>query len=439
LAGTGNPTKEPIMPRHAIRSLVLLALLTALAGCSSDSDNTRGDDASTPSEGLTLLGNDDIQAISYSGHRLVPRSVENTPSVEQTKEDLRIMAAMGIKLLRTYNTTIFPHSERILQAIHELKQEDPGFEMFVMLGAWMQCVGAFSPEADHATEDAPFNEREIEAAIRLTAEYPDIVKIIAVGNESMVTWQGHFVPSSAILRWVKHLQEARDRGDIPAGTLITTSENWAALGGEESYRNDDLAELVSRMDFLSLHTYAFHDTYYNPAMQWGPLPDEVDLPVTEQIDRGIARAIELQEGQVQAVRDYLASLGLEKEIHIGETGWASLDNSHYGPDGTHAAHEYIAGLFHAAAREWTRESGMTCFYFQAFDEPWKSDGTAGSEGHFGLITVDGKVKSALWDLVDAGIFEGLSRGGQPIVKTHGGDEAALTEGLEAPVHLKFQP
>jgi exo-beta-1,3-glucanase (GH17 family) len=423
------------MHHYIRRPLLLLVILTLLGGCSPDPQRNEV----PPSEGRSLLGNDDIQAIAYSGHRKIPRSVENTPTLEETKEDLRILAAMGIKLLRTYNTTIFPHSERILQAIRELKQDDPGFEMHVMLGAWIQCVNAYTENADHAIEDASFNQREIDAAIRLASEYPDIVRIVAVGNESMVTWQGHFVPAAAVLRWVTYLQEARDRGDLPAGTLITTSENWAALGGEASYRNEDLAELVSRMDFLSLHTYAFHDTYYNPALQWAPLPEEADLPVVDQIDRAIERAVQLQKDQLQAVRDYLASLGLEKDIHIGETGWASLDNSFYGDEGTRAADEYVAGLFHAAVRKWTREEGLTCFYFEAFDEPWKSDGTAGSEGHFGLITVDGQAKYALWDLVDAGAFAGLSRGGRPIEKTHSGDEAILLETLRPPVHLKFQP
>ena len=36
----------------------------------------------------------------------------------------------------------------------------------------------------------------------MAAKYPDIVKIIAVGNEAMVTWQGHFVSSEIILKWV---------------------------------------------------------------------------------------------------------------------------------------------------------------------------------------------------------------------------------------------
>jgi len=427
------------MLRHANSSVLLLLLLVTFGACASGPDTAADEDVFLLSEGRELLGNRDIKAVSYSGHRKVPRSVENTPSVAETKEDLRIMAAMDIKLLRTYNTTIFPHSERILQAIRELKQEDPGFEMYVMLGAWMQCVGAFTDEADHTVEDADFNQGEIEAAIRLAAEYSDIVKIIAVGNESMVTWQGHFVPSSVVLRWVKRLQEAREAGEIPAGTRITTSENWAALGGEESYRNDDLAELVERMDFLSLHTYAFHDTYYNPALQWAPGRDEVELPPTVIVDQAIERAIALQESQVQAVRDYLASLGLAKEIHIGETGWASLDDSHYGPDGTRAADEYIAGRFHAAARRWTRQNGMTCFYFQAFDEPWKSDGTDGSEGHFGLITVDGQAKFAIWDQVDADAFDGLTRGGNPIVKTHDGNAQVLLDELQMPVHLKFEP
>ena len=61
------------------------------------------------------------------------------------------------------------------------------------------------------------------------------------------------------------------------------------------------------------------------------------------------------------------------------------------------------------------------------------------KGHFGLFTVDGQAKYALWDLVDSGAFEGLSRGGRPIVKTHGGDEAVLLEDLSPLVHLKFQP
>lgn len=389
--------------------------------------------------GSDLLGNSEYPAISYSGHRKIPRSVENTPSIAETKEDMKILAAMGVKLLRTYNTQIFPHAERTLRAIRELKESDPDFEMYVMLGAWIQCENAYRENTNHRVEDAEFNQREIETAIRLASEYPEIVKIIAVGNEAMVDWQAHYVPASAILGWVEVLREARADGSIPKNTLITTSDNWAALGGEERYRNRDLDELMRKMDFVSLHTYAFHDTYYNPALRWAPLASETNLSATQQIDSSVARAIDLQQDQLQAVRDYLQQIGVEKEIHIGETGWASLDNSHYGMEGSRAAHEYTAKVFYDACMKWTRENNLTCFYFEAFDEPWKSEGTSGSEGHFGLLTVDGKAKQALWRLVDEGAFNGLTRGGNPITKTHAGDPTEIMETLPTPRHEKFKP
>ena len=77
-------------------------------------------------------------------------------------------------------------------------------------------------------------------------------------------------------------------------------------------------------------------------------------------------------------------------------------------------------------REWTNSAGISCFYFEAFDEPWKdAHNSKGSENHFGLITVDGKAKYPLWDLVDQGIFDGLTRDGNPITKTYEGNRDLL--------------
>lgn len=420
--------------------VVVLCLALFLSSCAKEKTEPTADDCfpnTTLENGQTLLGNNNYPAIAYSGHRKTVRSVENTPDIKETKEDLLILSAMGVKVLRTYNTTIFPHSKRILQAIQELKAESPGFEMYVMLGAWIQCKDAFLDGVDHSVEDEEKNQREIEEAIHLASKYPDVVKIIAVGNEAMVTWQAHFVPAATILRWVKVLKEARADGRIPRNTLVTTSDNWAALGGEESYHGPDLVELLKQIDFLSLHTYAFHDSYYNNNLQWAPLPEETDLPNVDQAANAIQRSIALQENQYDAVKHYLQEIGIEKDIHIGETGWASLDNSHYGDEGTCAASEYNAKLFYDAIMQWTREKNLTCFFFEAFDEPWKSNGTAGSEGHFGLFTVDGQAKYALWGLVDSGALEGLSRGGSPVAKTHGGIVSALQDKLKSPRDLKF--
>ena len=77
--------------------------------------------------------------------------------------------------------------------------------------------------------------------------------------------------------------------------------------------------------------------------------------------------------------------------------------------------------------------GISCFYFEGFDEPWKdAQNPEGSENHFGLINLKGQAKYALWDLVDKGIFEGLTRDGKPITKTYNGNIDVLIKDISIP-------
>ena len=76
---------------------------------------------------------------------------------------------------------------------------------------------------------------------------------------------------------------------------------------------------------------------------------------------------------------------------------------------------------------------MSCFYFEAFNENWKDDkNPKGSENFFGLFTIDGQAKYALWDLVDNGNFKGLTRGGNAVGKTYNGNKAALMKDVKLP-------
>ena len=378
-----------------------------------------------------ILGNPDYLAISYGGYRENSRDVQ--PTVEQLKEDMKILAAMGIKILRTYNTGL-PHASNVLKAISQLQKEDPGFEMYVMLGAWIDCKDAWTANPDHDGEDEEANAAEIARAVEMAKAHPGIVKIIAVGNEAMVKWAAsYYVQPGVILKWVNHLQNLKQSGELPADLWVTSSDNFASWGGGGTeYHVEDLEKLLRAVDYVSLHTYPMHDTHYNPDF-WGVSREEAKLPKREQIAAAMERAKDYAVTQYQNTADYIKSLGIEKPIHIGETGWASASNGHYGPAGSKATDEYKAALFYRHMRDWTAEAGMSCFYFEAFDEIWKdAQNPGGSENHFGLFTMDGQAKYALWELVDQGVFDGLTRGGNPISKTYAGDEAALLEEVLTP-------
>ena len=83
-----------------------------------------------------LLGNPEYHAISYGGYRQKSRDAQ--PTIPELKEDLKIMYAMGFRILRTYNVHL-AEAGNLLKAIKEMKTEDPEFEMYIMLGAWIDC------------------------------------------------------------------------------------------------------------------------------------------------------------------------------------------------------------------------------------------------------------------------------------------------------------
>lgn len=381
-----------------------------------------------------ILGNPEYQAISYGGYRERTRDVQ--PTIPQLKEDMKILYAMGIRVLRTYNVRL-AHASNVLKAISELKKEDPDFEMYVMLGAWIDCKNAWTDQPVNHNEESEHNAEEIERAIALVKQYPDIVKIVAVGNEAMVKWaEAYYVKPGVILKWVNYLQELKKKGELPKELWITSSDNFASWGGGNEYHVEDLNELIRTVDYLSIHTYPMHDTHYNPIF-WGIFGKEKEMDSLQKIDLAMNRAKNYAMSQYDSVAGYVKSLGVEKPIHIGETGWASHSNGHYGNSGSRATDEYKEAIFYNAMRDWTDKNKISCFCFEAFDEPWKdAQNPEGSENHFGLFTVEGKAKYVLWNLVDKDVFKGLKRGGNPIIKTYNGNKEALLVEVQLPPEKK---
>lgn len=378
-----------------------------------------------------ILGNPKYQGICYGGYRTNSRDIE--PNVSEVKEDLKILAAIDIKIIRTYNL----HREEIvnvLKAITELKKENPKFEMYVMLGVWIDCKNAWTEMAPIHNEESQRNTIEIQKAVELSNQYPEIIKIISVGNEAMVKWAtSYYVTPAIILKWVNHLQELKKSEQLPKNLWITSSDNYLSWGGgEEQYHTEDLNRLIKAVDYISLHSYPIHDERYFPEI-WGIKENEANLSDKMKIDAAMLRARDYAISQYNGVVKYMKSIGVDKPVHIGETGWTTIDNIYYGDKGSKAADEYKAAQYYKLMREWSNKEKITCFYFEAFDENWK-DGLnpEGYENHFGLFNLQNQVKFALWDKVDKGIFNGLTRNGKPITKTYNGDENALWQDVKVP-------
>ncbi|MFO7723288.1 MAG: hypothetical protein R6V49_08715 [Bacteroidales bacterium] len=409
----------------------LFLLLAAMVAISYACQHKRESDGigKTAAE---ILGNPDYPAICFGGYRETTLDIQ--PTVSQLKEDLKLLEAMGIKLLRTYKVYL-DEAANLLEAIRQLKEEDPDFEMYVMLGAWIDCKNAWTDLPERIrNEESERNAVEIQRAVALTQEYPDIVKIIAVGNEAMVHWAREYrVEPGIILKWVTYLQNLKKTNELPETLWITSSDNYASWGGGGSeYHSADLNALIEAVDFISMHTYPMHDTHYNPGF-WGVRDHEKDRSDFEKIDAAMLRARDYAISQYESVVSYVQNLGIKKPVHIGETGWATESNEHYGDEGSRATDEYKAARYYSHIRQWAYHSGVTCFYFEAFDEQWKDAANPlGSENHFGLINLQGEAKFALWPLVDAGIFQGLTRDGKTITKTYGGDLAAMMSHVSVP-------
>ncbi len=416
------------------KNLIMLLVICLFISCNFLENQMTNKKEITAEE---ILNNPDYLAISYGGYRHNTRDIQ--PTMDELKEDLKILSSFGIKILRTYNLQL-DQAPNILKAIKELKMSDADFEMYVMLGAWIDCENAWTDNPNHEKENESANAIEIQKAINLANMYPEIVKIIAVGNEAMVNWAlSYYVKPRVILNWVNHLQDLKKQKKLPENLWITSSDNFASWGGgEESYHTEDLNSLIKAVDFISMHTYAFHDTHYNPSFWKFNKNLKNDFSDLEIINKSMDNVHEYTISQYNSVKNYLDKIGVEKQVHIGELGWSTVSNELYGDNGTHAADEYKQALFFKKIREWTIKEKISCFYFEAFDEPWKDsqNNPNGSENHFGLFTVDGKAKYALWENVDNGSFKGLTRNGNSITKTFNGNSETLFNSILTPPEIE---
>jgi exo-beta-1,3-glucanase (GH17 family) len=270
-------------------------------------------------------------AICYSGYREGQHPDSSIyPSQAQILEDFKILEKHWT-LIRTYGSD--RHSRDILEVIRREK-----IHLLVMLGAWLS--------AEPGNEAS--NAKQIAECIRLANEYKDIVIAISVGNEILVDWSNHKVPEDKVIQYVKQVKSAVH---VPV-TVDDDFMFWIKRG----------SKLAHNVDFVSTHMYPL----------WGK----------HDIDSGFAVTVRLYN----MVKASLPN----KPIIIGEAGWATytIGNLH----APRAGDEKKQKRYFEELSTWAQNNNVTLFFFEAFDESWKGEGT---EGHWGLFSVKRKAKLAM--------------------------------------------
>jgi exo-beta-1,3-glucanase (GH17 family) len=290
--------------------------------------------------------------IAYGPHRDGQRPGGESPTREELREDLQLMRQHW-QLFRMYSSR--GPAETTLEIIRA-----DGLDLKMVLGAWIAPEARYADDGrvleTHA-EAAAANRAEIEAAIRLANAYPDVVAAVSVGNETQVFWSAHRVHPETLRR---HIREVRSATTCP----VTTADDFLFWSDPES------RSLAREVDFIMVHIHPM----------W----------------RGKA----LNEA-LSFTRDKLAELAAvhpDRELVIGETGWATRKHS----EGEQAT--LIRGTpgepqqkrFYDEFVAWTTRERISSFFFEAFDEKWKGGPHPDEvEKHWGLYNSDRTPKLAL--------------------------------------------
>jgi exo-beta-1,3-glucanase (GH17 family) len=273
-------------------------------------------------------------AISYSGYRDGQSPDSGVHPSQDQVAEDLRVLARHWQLIRVYGADT--HGEDVLEVIRREQ-----IDLKVMLGIWL----GREPEAEQS------NSRQVANGIRLANEYEDVVVAVNVGNEVLIDWTPHPVREDHVIRYVR---EAKAGVSQP----VTVADNYL-------WWRDHGAALAREVDFITIHTY--------------PLWERRD------IDEGLSHTVANYEGVRAAHPGHT--------VVIGEAGWATYTegNLHVPRGGDERKQQ----RYYEELTEWARENKVTVFFFEAFDEPWKGTGT---EGHWGLFTVDRKAKPVMQKL-----------------------------------------
>jgi len=205
------------------------------------------------------------------------------------------------------------------------------YGMTVSMGIWI------SP-------DLAQNEKSIQLGIKTALANRRTIDRVIVGNETQL--EGYVSPDQ-LNDYIRRVRAA-----LPARIKITTAEPWSTW-----MLTPEIGQYV---DVVFVHL----------------------LPYWENVDiRGSLKSIDGFYNHIQAEFP-------DKQIVVGEAGWPSEGRTRGNAEAS-AANE---GYFLRAFVQFAQEKGWDYYLFEAYDQPWKSQGEAGVGAYWGLFDATGHPK-----------------------------------------------
>ncbi|MFH2055635.1 MAG: glycosyl hydrolase family 17 protein, partial [bacterium] len=204
------------------------------------------------------------------------------------------------------------------------------------------------------------NEKQVSGLIEIAELELEHVKALIVGNEVLLRDD---LSEAELIAYVNRVKEVTD---LPVGS----AETWSHWLG-----HPQLAEAV---DLIFVHIYGYWD----------------GVSIDDAADYAFEKWNEVREAYP------------DKRIVIGETGWPSAGETRGEAIPTAENQAQYLSDFVAMANS----HGIEYFYFEIFDEKWKSGQNEGQTGaHWGLYESTGSIKPLLIDLVPDAAQGGLER------------------------------
>jgi exo-beta-1,3-glucanase (GH17 family) len=217
-------------------------------------------------------------------------------------------------------------------------------------------------------DDPIENEKQISNLITI-AKAGD-VDIAVVGNERILYYENKWSTRPDETELISII--ARVKQEIPS-INVTTAEPWHIW--------QDHPNLINAVDVLFVNIYPFHE------------------------NQPLGNAIQFTEEKYNLVHNLAGS----KQVVISEMGWPSEGNS---LGNSVPSMENAIYYFHNAT-EWAEYNNIPYFYFEAFDEQWKSLDNKGNyhpewayQSHWGIWYSNGTQKLPMLSIKDdIGIYK----------------------------------